>query len=154
MLSSLQEEGYECSSPFSLRRSENSNSSLSGRLPEYGWCSFLHVAGQPCSVRHLPSNKGPQHLFPKRTEMSNELPTSNTYALGGAMFQPFLMASPYCIPAWQDQPSADNPLRHCAPPLTEVRNQAIPLYYLHISLIRKAVIIFSFQKSTGRRIPL
>lgn len=135
VLSSLQEVSYECFDPFSLRRSEDPNSSLSGWLPDCGWCYFLHVTGEPCSVRHLPSNKGLRHLVSKCTEMSNELLTSNTYTLPGVMSQPFLMASPSCIPARQEQPSVDNPLRHCSPPLAEVRSQAAPLYYLHISLI-------------------
>ena len=99
------------------------------RMAAYGWCYFLHVTGEPCSVRHLPSNKGLWHLVSKCTQISNELLTSNTYALQAVMFQPFLMASPSCIPAQQEQPSVDNPVRHYAPSLTEVRNQGVPLYY-------------------------
>jgi len=82
--------------------------------------------------------------------MSDELLTSNTYALRGVMFQLFLVTRVSFIPAWQEHSSVENPLRHCTLSLTEVRNQEVPLYYLHVSLAGKAVTFFSFQKSSRR----
>lgn len=110
---------YEC---FSLKRSGDPYSSLSEWLPDYGWCYFLHVAGEPCSVRHLPSNQGLRHLrLSKSTEMSNERWPQTATPCEVWCFSCFWWPAPDAFR--HEQLSVGNPLRHQAPPLTEVRNQ-------------------------------
>lgn len=94
----LKEVGYDSFSSSRLRRSENPKSSLSGWLPNNWWCYFLHVKRDPCSVRHLPSNKRWWHLVFKCTDVFNELMTSKIYTLRGVMLLLFLMASLNCLP--------------------------------------------------------
>lgn len=144
---SLQEVGYEC---FSLKRSGDPYSSFSDWLPDYGWCYFLHEIGDLCSVRHLPSNEGLQRLVSKCTEMSNELLTSNTYALRGVMFQLFLMASPRDIPtrtALCGSPSeAPGSSSHSSQKL-----RWVPLYYLWNIFVFSSprVDVCTFKTSSG-----